>query len=49
LDFWSAAFELIRNAYLQALAQGFNKPEIAPAPEKKIISPQAIMQARDQK
>jgi hypothetical protein len=44
IDFWSAAFGLIRNAYLQALAQGFEHPEIAPAPEKQDISPAAIKQ-----
>jgi hypothetical protein len=45
IDFWSAAFGLIRNAYLQALAQGFDHPEIAPAPEKQEISATAVNQA----
>jgi hypothetical protein len=45
IDFWSAAFGLIRNAYLQALAQGFDHPEIAPAPEKQDISGTAVKQA----
>jgi hypothetical protein len=47
VDFWSAAFGLIRNAYLQALAQGFDHPEIAPAPEKQQISATAVEQAAD--
>jgi len=34
LDFWSAAFGIIKNAYFEALAQGFKKPELAPVPEK---------------
>jgi hypothetical protein len=33
LDFWSAAFGLIKNAYFQALAQGFRTPELAPVPQ----------------
>jgi hypothetical protein len=45
VDFWSAAFGLIKNAYLQALAQGFQHPEIAPAPEKQQISETAVKQA----
>jgi hypothetical protein len=45
IDFWSAAFGLIQNAYLQALAQGFKTPEIAPAPEKEEISNAAVKQA----
>jgi hypothetical protein len=45
VDFLSAAFGLIKNAYLQALAQGFDKPELAPAPEKQEISQTAIKQA----
>jgi len=45
IDFLSAAFGLIRNAYLQALAQGFDHPEIAPAPEKQEISPAAVKEA----
>jgi hypothetical protein len=48
IDFWSAAFELIRNAYLQALALGFDKPETAPAPEQKVISQEAVLKAKDQ-
>jgi hypothetical protein len=47
IDFWSAAFGLIRNAYLQALAQGFDHPEIAPAPEKQDISPDVAERAAD--
>lgn len=49
IDFWSAAFGLLRNAYLQALAQGFDKPEIAPAPEKQEISSSAIHHAENKK
>jgi hypothetical protein len=49
IGFFSAAFGLIRNAYLQALAQGFDKPEIAPAPEKQQISPAAVQQAANVK
>jgi hypothetical protein len=48
IDFWSAAFGLVRNAYLQALAHGFNQPEIAPAPEKQEISTTAIQKAAAQ-
>jgi hypothetical protein len=48
IDFWSAAFGLIKNAYLQALAQGFDRPEIAPAPQKQEISPNAVQQAAAQ-
>ena len=49
IDFWSAAFGLIRNAYLQALAQGFDHPEIAPAPDKEQISPDAVKQAAQER
>jgi hypothetical protein len=45
IDFWSAAFGLIKNAYLQALAQGFDHPELAPAPDKHAISQSAVDQA----
>jgi hypothetical protein len=48
LDFWSAAFGLIRNAYFQALAKDFDHPELAPAPEKQDISNSAVNQALDQ-
>jgi hypothetical protein len=41
IDFWSAAFGLVANAWLQALAQGFDTPELAPAPEKQEINPAA--------
>lgn len=34
LDFWTAAFGVIKNAYLEALAQGFQTPQLAPIPEK---------------
>ncbi len=34
VDIWQAAFGIIKNAYLQALAKGFNTPELAPAPTK---------------
>lgn len=34
LDFWSAAFGVVKNAYFQALAQGLQKPELAPVTEK---------------
>lgn len=47
VDFWAAAFGLIKNAYLQALAQGFEHPEIAPAPEKQEISTDALKKAKD--
>ena len=30
IDFWSAAFGAIRNAYFAAIAQGFHHPELAP-------------------
>ena len=32
VDFWTAAFGVLRNAYIEALAKGFNTPELAPAP-----------------
>ncbi len=32
VDFWSAAFGVIKNAYFEALAKGFKTPELAPAP-----------------
>jgi hypothetical protein len=31
-DFWSAAFGIVKNAYFEALAKGFNQPELAPSP-----------------
>jgi hypothetical protein len=34
VDFWSAAFGIVKNAYLQALVKGFDKPEITPSPTK---------------
>jgi hypothetical protein len=46
VGFWSAAFGLISNAYWQALAQGFEHPEIAPAPQKQEISQQAVNNAK---
>jgi len=43
IDFWSAAFGILQNAWFQALAQKFNSPEIAPGgkpPEQpKIAQP----------
>jgi hypothetical protein len=48
IDIWSAAFGLIRNAYLQALAQGFEHPEIAPAPAQHEISQAAIKKAKEE-
>jgi hypothetical protein len=45
IDFWAAAFGLIENAWLQALAQGFDHPELAPAPDKHEVSPEAEQQA----
>jgi hypothetical protein len=30
IDFWAAAFGLLKNAYLEALAERFNSPELAP-------------------
>ena len=45
IDFWTAAFGLLQNAFLQALAQGFDHPEIAPAPAQQEISPEAIHEA----
>jgi hypothetical protein len=47
IDFWSAAFGLVKNAYLQALAQGFEHPEIAPAPARHDISATAMKQAQE--
>lgn len=35
IDFISAAFGIIKNAYFETLAQGFKKPELAPTPEKQ--------------
>jgi hypothetical protein len=32
VDIWSAAFGLIKNAWFEALAKQFDKPELAPAP-----------------
>jgi len=34
LDFWTAAFGVIKNAYFEALAQGFQTPQLAPVPTK---------------
>jgi hypothetical protein len=48
VDFWSAAFGLLKNAYLQALTQDFQHPEISPAPEKQQIAPAAIQKAANQ-
>ena len=42
IDFWSAIFGLLSNAFLQALAQGFESPEIAPAPAQQQVNPEAI-------
>jgi hypothetical protein len=39
VDFWAAAFELVKNAWFQSLAQGFKSPELAPAPAAKQVSP----------
>ena len=36
VDFWSAAFGIIENAWFQALEKGFNKPEITPSPTDKV-------------
>jgi hypothetical protein len=41
IDFWSAAFGILQNAWFQALAQKFNSPEIAPGgkpPEQPTIA-----------
>ena len=48
IDFWSAAFGLIKNAFLQSLSKDFNHPEITPAPEKQQISNQALDKAVNQ-
>lgn len=32
VDFFSAAFGIVKNAYFEALAKGFNTPQIAPSP-----------------
>lgn len=48
IGFWSAAFGLLRNAYLEALAQGFSTPQIAPAPAKHVISSNALQKTGDQ-
>jgi hypothetical protein len=45
VDFWSAAFGVIENAWFQALAHGFKTPEIAPDPEKLDISQAAVNKA----
>jgi hypothetical protein len=45
VDFWTAAFGLLKNAYLQALSHGFQTPEITPDPEKEQISPAALDKA----
>jgi hypothetical protein len=34
VDFFSAAFGIVKNAYLEALAKGFKTPQIAPFPTK---------------
>ncbi len=47
IDFWSAAFGVIENAWFQALAHGFKTPEIAPDPEKQEISQDAINKAAE--
>jgi hypothetical protein len=47
INFWSAAFGLVKNAFFQALSHGFNHPEITPAPEKQEISQTAVDQAVD--
>jgi len=47
VDFWSAAFGVIENAWFQALSHGFKTPEIAPDPEKLNISPDAVNKAAE--
>ena len=47
VDFWSAAFGVIENAWFQALAHGFKTPEIAPDPEKLDISQEAVNKAAE--
>ncbi len=49
VDFWTAAFGLLRNAYLQALTQGFQTPQLAPDPQKQVINVDAVKQAQQQK
>ncbi len=39
VDFWEAAFGLLRNAYLEALAKGFETPELAPSPVRTAKTP----------
>jgi hypothetical protein len=34
VDFWAAAFGIIKNAYFEALTKSFDQPEISPAPAK---------------
>jgi hypothetical protein len=45
VDFLSAAFGVIENAWFQALSHGFKTPEIAPDPEKEDINPAAVDKA----
>lgn len=42
IDFWTAAFGLVKNGWFEALAQGFKHPELAPAPG----NPKAPAQAK---
>jgi hypothetical protein len=39
VDFWSASFGILKNAYLQALAKGFDTPELAPSPTQTAKEP----------
>ncbi len=48
IDFWSAAFGVVKNAFLQTLQSDFDKPEITPAPEKQNISDKALDKAVNQ-
>jgi hypothetical protein len=45
IDFFSAAFGVVENAWFQALSHGFKTPEIAPDPEKQQISQDAVNKA----
>jgi hypothetical protein len=48
VDFWAAAFGVVKNAFLQTLSNDFDHPEITPAPEKQSISDKALDRAVNQ-
>lgn len=41
VDFWTAAFGIVKNAYFEALAKGFNTPSLAPPPTETARQPGA--------